>query len=206
LKPPINADFQALFTFVRSGTTVAIGLGAGEKKKQWPVARFVEAGRWLVEQGCQLLLVGGPADQLGAQEFTLAIPAHCRSAAGFVSLLETAALLRECHLYVGNDSGPKHLAAAVGLPVVEVNSCSKEGNLTSRYSPRAFCAWGVKTAIVQPAKALSPCSGECMAPEPHCITQIEVRDVVDAIAEFLSGMGEQADGRRITPRGLPSAS
>lgn len=88
--------------------------------KRWSVAGFAEVADYLAGQyGAQVVLVGGPDDVPLAQ----AIAELCRLAepvvtAGRSTLKQTAAILERCDLFVGNDSAPAHLAAAVGTPAV----------------------------------------------------------------------------------------
>ena len=87
--------------------------------KAWPVERFAELANRLVEvTGCHVL-VGG---DLGERELGEAIRGQSHVAvtvlAGRTSLRQLAAILKRCALFVGNDNGPMHMAAAVGTPVV----------------------------------------------------------------------------------------
>ncbi len=101
------------------------------------------------------------------------------------SLVELAAILERCAVYVGNDSGPMHLAAAVGIPTVGIYGPSSP----TRTSPRGSCHTPVTAAF-----ACSPCRErffeECpSAPtadqRPPCLNAIEVDDVVTAVSRAL---------------------
>jgi len=87
--------------------------------KAWPAERFATlADRLTDAYGCRVL-VGGDAND---REVAHAIHARARSApallAGHTTLLQFAAVLKRCALFVGNDNGPMHMAAALGTPVV----------------------------------------------------------------------------------------
>ena len=90
--------------------------------KRWPRERFVEAAGELHRRtGCQWWIFGGLADQPLAEsiaaELSKAGAAVC-SLAGKTSLRELGAALKACQVVLTNDTGPMHLAAAVGVPVV----------------------------------------------------------------------------------------
>jgi ADP-heptose:LPS heptosyltransferase/GT2 family glycosyltransferase len=104
---------------------VAIHPGAGNITKQWPEEHFSALIDLLIERnGVNILLVGGPdevevADRL--LENVLRTDAIA-SMAGQTSLADLPRLLKNCALYIGNDSGPKHIAAAVGIPTIGIHS------------------------------------------------------------------------------------
>jgi heptosyltransferase-2 len=79
-----------------------------------------------------------------------------------------------------------HLAAAVGVPVVEISCHPQSGWLSHANSPARFAPWGVPNRIVQPARATPPCTDQCSAKEPHCICGVSVEDVQHAIITLLA--------------------
>ncbi len=93
---------------------IAIHPGARAPARRWPVQRFAElAGLLHRRQNAALLLVGGAAEEFLAQEVRQRSGAPALDLAGKLSLGGLAALLRRVDLFVGNDSGPAQLAAAV---------------------------------------------------------------------------------------------
>ncbi|MEN9572448.1 MAG: lipopolysaccharide heptosyltransferase [Verrucomicrobiota bacterium] len=106
-----------------------IGLNAGAEygpAKRWPADRFIATAKELgVRLNCNFVLFGGPADHALATEITAALAVSGqRSAvsvtnlAGRTSLRELCAALRACRVVLTNDTGPMHLAAAVGTRLV----------------------------------------------------------------------------------------
>ncbi|HVN03529.1 MAG TPA: glycosyltransferase family 9 protein, partial [Bryobacteraceae bacterium] len=84
---------------------------ASAPDKTWPTVRFVSTARFLKESlDLEPVFIGGPGDDLSAF-------AAYRTVAG-APLAEIKSLLRGASLFLGNDSGPAHMAAAFGLPVV----------------------------------------------------------------------------------------
>ncbi|WP_158926539.1 glycosyltransferase family 9 protein [Acidisphaera sp. S103] len=104
---------------------VAIHPGAGNITKQWPEEHFSALIDLLVEKnGVNILLVGG-ADEVDVASKLLESVQHPKAIAsmtGKTTLVDLPRLLKNCVLYIGNDSGPKHIAAAVGIPTVGIHS------------------------------------------------------------------------------------
>jgi lipopolysaccharide heptosyltransferase II len=89
--------------------------------KQWPVERFVLLGNHLVRvHGAQLLLIGGESDANLASEIAGMLTAPSANWAGSTGLGEVGALAEVADLYIGNDAGPTHIAAAAGCPTLAI--------------------------------------------------------------------------------------
>ena len=92
--------------------------------KRWPLERYRELARKLVQElHAQVILIGGPDDvTLNAQLLDgLNLPVgSIINLAGKTSIGQLAAVLERCVLFIGNDSSPMHLAAAVGTPVIAI--------------------------------------------------------------------------------------
>jgi heptosyltransferase-2 len=100
------------------GGALAIHPGSGGRRKCWPAEAFAAAARDL---GGPVLLLEGPADAEPAAEVARRLPPGSLLAhAATLDLSQIAALLACCRLYLGNDSGVSHLAAALGIPTLAV--------------------------------------------------------------------------------------
>ena len=88
--------------------------------KQWPVERFAEVARQLARRDprWRLAVLGGPADRAVGERIVQAAPEACLNLAGQTSLWEMVEWVRRSRLLITNDTGPMHIAAAVGTPVV----------------------------------------------------------------------------------------
>ena len=100
-----------------------IGLNAGAEygpAKRWPLERFADVARSLAERtGCRFVLFGGTADIPLAEELTHRLQGlSVTSLAGQTTLAELMGALALCRVVITNDTGPMHLAAALGVPVV----------------------------------------------------------------------------------------
>jgi lipopolysaccharide heptosyltransferase I len=108
-----------------SGARVAIHSGARWITKRWPVQHFAEVARRLGEDsGVGIVLVGGAEDQAASHLIERATGGRAVNLVGRTSLRQLAAVLRRVHLLVTNDSGPMHLAAAVGTRVAALFTCT----------------------------------------------------------------------------------
>lgn len=90
-------------------------------RKRWPAERFALLGNHLVRaHGARVLLVGGEADREATKAITGMMSASPTDLAGRLSLAALGALCEVADLYVGNDTGPTHVAAAVGCPTLAI--------------------------------------------------------------------------------------
>jgi lipopolysaccharide heptosyltransferase I len=97
---------------------VALNPGAGRPSKRWPLSHYRRlAERLSVEAGVRVLLLWGPDERLMAREIGVGLGA-CPILAPPTTLTELVALLRRCDLMVAGDTGPLHLAAALGIPAL----------------------------------------------------------------------------------------
>lgn len=95
--------------------------GATDPRRRWPTSSFAAVARPAAEDGCRVLVVGDESDVGAAAEIVrLADHKNVTSVAGELSLSELVGVLNAATVMVGNDSGPRHLAQAVGTPTVGI--------------------------------------------------------------------------------------
>jgi ADP-heptose:LPS heptosyltransferase len=95
---------------------LALGPGARWEPKRWPVRHFIALVNSLQREFDAVLLLGSTADTACCRELAAALSLPCLNLAGKTTLLQAGALLQHARLFVGNDSGLGHLAAAAGIP------------------------------------------------------------------------------------------
>jgi heptosyltransferase-2 len=168
-------------------TLIAVGPGAGIQRRMWPIANFVELGAWLRRsyQG-RLVVLGGMGEESLGEELQRQLGDMVVNAVGRATLRQTAALLKRCRLYVGNDAGPMHLAAAAGVPVIEISCHPPDGSPLHVNSPGRFGPWRVPHVVLRPETARDACSEGCTSHEAHCILAITVEQVIEAVAKEVS--------------------
>jgi ADP-heptose:LPS heptosyltransferase len=153
--------------------------GAAYFTKRWSLAGFAETTRWLRERhGLEPVVVLGPGDRAIAGEVKQLMSG---AAATFDSLTlrELIALIAGARLFLGNDSGPAHLATACGRPVVVIFGSSD--SVTWR-------PWQVAHRVVQNDFPCNPCRGDrCYAfAEPRCILSVGPEQVRNACESLLA--------------------
>lgn len=122
---PSEEDRAAASRFLqRTGREriVAVHPGSGSEKKNWPAEKFAALCRWLTDEPRHavsgLLVVQGEADEQAVGALQTLLESRPVTLARGLKLVELAAVLERCALFLGNDSGISHLSAAVGAPTV----------------------------------------------------------------------------------------
>jgi ADP-heptose:LPS heptosyltransferase len=127
--------------------TVVLHPGATDPRRRWPAASFAELATALAGEGADVVVVGDASEVALAQDVLARVPAdlagRVSSTAGTGSMAELVTLLLRTSLVVANDSGPRHLAAALGTPTVGIywfGNALNAGSL-SRGRHRLQLAW-----------------------------------------------------------------
>jgi len=173
---------------------VAIHPGSGSPRKCWPLAKFVQLALWAKESfDAIILLVLGPADLHIAESLTSLLKSCKPLLANHLPLPQVAALLEESTVYVGNDSGVTHLAAAVGTPTLAL------------FGPTDHRIWGPQNKRVRCLRGLyhcAPCTPQKMAqcPESWCMESLPLASVQRAIASLIARLGYSSQNRDINGR------
>jgi len=176
------------------GRFVVLHIAAGTAAKQWPVEHWRELiGRIAVERGLHVVLVGGPNDRVLADLILAGQPwPGVTNWTGELGVVELAALLEEAALLVGADSGPAHLAAAVGAPVIALFSGT---NNPAQWRPQ-----GNRVAVLRHPVGCSPCHRErCPRKDHPCMRQIRPETVMRKIEAMLDNRYESKDPVAASP-------
>lgn len=141
---------ESLLSGIAGDRFVAIHPGARcNRNKRWDLARFAELARRLErDRGCVFAVIGGPDDVPLAEEIKREVGGEVLVAAGKATLRETAALIGRAALYVGNDSGPLHIAGCMGTPIVGIFAST---------SPDNFGPVTDNANVVSPGDSCAPC-------------------------------------------------
>jgi len=97
---------------------IALNVGASRAYKRWPIERWVRVARALTKQGRGVVFVGDKNDAQVVAQITPALTGEYVDLAGKTTLRELASVLAACDLLVTADTGPMHIAVAVGTPVI----------------------------------------------------------------------------------------
>ena len=169
-----------------------IGISPGAAwgpSKRWPADRFAEAARQLIESaGSEALVFGSPADAELAGGIAGTAGAGAVDLSGaFEELAHLAATIASCGVLITNDSGPMHLAAALGVPVVAIFGPTDEIKTGPWDS-------GGGSAVIARAPHCRPCyNPECTEPGHPCMEEIEVEEVVAAARGLLERKEQEVD-------------
>ncbi len=168
------------------GPLIGLNPGAGRAVKEWPGAHFARAAAILAERhGATVVLLGSAAERTKLEAVERAIPASLRivNLAGKAPLVELAAILARLGVLIVGDTGPMHLAAAVGTPVVAIFGPTDP----TRYAPLT-----TRSAIVHTRLWCRPCNRARMPPQrcrgvtPDCLANVTIDSVVEASDRFLA--------------------
>lgn len=151
--------------------------------KAWPPDRFAALGDAFHERGFQVALVGTPDERSIGTEILQAATRPMISLIGNTRLLELAALMTRCRLFIGNDAGPMHVAAAVGCPVVAM------------FGPSNPAVWAPRGKHVKTIHKGLDCR-ECFHPgcfrgEQSCMNLITVDEVLKEATALLEDGGRR---------------
>ncbi len=137
-----------------------------------------------------VILCGGEYDLTQAETLKNSAPKiyaeHTIDTTDKISYRKSAAVLKNCDMYIGNDTSPLHMAATLNVPVLEIMAFPADLPLKAYDEHLVYYPYGVPNVIVQPAHALPECAnpkfphnayGCKIIGKPHCITQIKPETV-----------------------------
>jgi lipopolysaccharide heptosyltransferase II len=138
-----------------TGPFAVLHPGSGGSAWNWPPQHYASLGRRLSEAGLQIVVTGSAREQALAEAVASQVGGGAVNLAGTLSLGELAVLLRRARLFVGGSTGPTHLAALLGTPVVALYA-----PLRSQW-PERWRPLGPRVSVVQPAvgKVCAKCEG-----------------------------------------------
>jgi heptosyltransferase III len=151
---------------------LAIHPGAGSRMKRWPLDRFIELTRYLsVQEMERPLLIEGPAERGLARHIAQALSTSRVLLIEAAPLDLLAAVIEKCRLFIGNDSGLAHLAAALNVPCMVL------------FGPTAPEHWAPLGSHVRVVRNLQACEGCARGHEFHtCLENITIEEILRMIA------------------------
>jgi heptosyltransferase-2 len=194
LLSPLAGGLNAVFPELRAaagapvtqtdGIKAGVNPGSAWPTKRWPAASWARLIRKLAERTHgRVLLVGGPAEKdWNAGIERLAGPERCLNLTGTTTMPELMEAIRPLKVFVSNDSGPMHIAAALGVPAVGIF-----GPTTRELG---FFPYGPGNTVIETALACRPCAlhGSKKCPRGHflCMRLITVGEVFEAASAKLA--------------------
>jgi len=172
-----------------SGAELLIGLNPGSTyggAKRWLPERFAETADRLAGQlNAKVLIVGARGEEALAQAIAGQIKARTVILSGRTSVRELMAAVKRCAVFVTNDTGPMHIAAAFGVPVVAV------------FGPtdwRTTAPFGTGHALVRQPVDCSPCLLRECPIDHRCMTRVTVDEVYQAAVVQMASKQAAASG------------
>lgn len=173
------------------GKVYALMPGVSEERRQWPVDRWARLSEAILarEPRTAIVILGGPREQRIAnwleEELNKNFRGRVVSVAGRLTFRGTAALLKRCQKYLGNDTGAVHLSVAQKVPVLVAYAYPLDLKLYSVSMPVRFAPWGVPAVQVFPKEHRDDCHdidgpGCSRKDEAHCILGISVETMLYA--------------------------
>lgn len=152
---------------------IALNTAGTWPTKRWTAEGFARLGDVLNREYGRVIFVGGPGDLPIVERIVELMETKPVIAAGKTDLQELAALLAQCDLVISNDSGPVHVAAAVGTPTITIFGPSDD----LKYRPL-----GEKHKIVKTGIDCRPCGKhQCPLGHHRCMTEITADQILNEI-------------------------
>lgn len=174
----------------RGELLIGINPGAFKQSKRWPEPRYAELSDILIKEfKTKVIIFQGP----GENEIIEKVVSLMKEKAiiAKTGIKELSALSRKCKLFVGNDTGPMHVAAASGTPVIA---------LFGPADPQRSRPWGRDHVVIKKDLPCSPCS-RVVCKELTCMESITVEDVLQAVQSQLKRTEKSKGGALVTNRG-----
>lgn len=180
----------------------ALHMGGSHPRKMYPpekYATFIEAIAKKEPKATFVILGSGEDDLQAVEEFKKATPKIYEKKVidltGKINYRQSAAVLSLCDMYIGNDSGAMHIAAAVGCPVLEISPFPADISAKTSDAIHAYHPYNIPLVMVQPEHALPECAEDTeenphsaygckVSDEPHCITQIETKTLLKGFKQL----------------------
>ena len=145
--------------------------------KQWFPERYAELTDQIQEAfGAQIILFGGPGDSETGIKISEMMRHPPINLSGKTDLGEAMALIKRCSLFITNDSGLMHVAAALHVPLIAIFGST---------NPTTTGPWSNKSRIIKIPAECSPClKPECPEKHFHCMEQISVKMVFGVVKEI----------------------
>jgi len=157
------------------GPRVALNVGASRAYKRWPVENWTRVALSLTRTGRSVVFVGDKTDAESVAQITPTLTGGYVDLSGKTSLRELASVLAACDLLVSGDSGPMHLAVAVGTPVVAIFGATH---------PKRHGPYGLRNTVLHdPAPGIIvPGKRPTEAEGAACMARITPEAVLAAVA------------------------
>jgi len=162
---------------------IVIHPSSSNPAKMWEKTRYAELIKKLKSYSeCEIIIVGTREEHLLAEEIIRASDKNVFNFCGELNLKELAALLQHADLFVGNDSGPMHMAAAMDVPVIAIFGRNIPGVGPKRWGP-----YGKKHKVFHKDPLCVKCYDRECPYGYKCLTAVTVEEVFNAAKQYFVG-------------------
>ena len=178
------AGLPQLAELYSSSNTLFVGLNPGSiygSAKRWGSSRFAEVGDKIVEQipkeypeysSVRCIIFGGKGEESLGREIAIQMRAQPIVLSGKTSIQELMGVLNRCAVLVTNDTGPMHLAQALGVPVVAIFGST---------DPKTTQPVGENSYVIREQVRCSPCLLRSCPIDHRCMTNVSTDQVVKTV-------------------------
>jgi len=175
----IEAGVLKMLEGMGKGKKIFIQTGAGYASKMWPQELFADLIKQIHDEKIGRMVLIGTEGERGLLNLADGLASKVQDLRGKTRVNELPALFDQAAVFIGNDSGPTHIAAAQGIPVICLFSAA---NPVSVWRPR-----GREVRILSRDIECSPCySRICPLIHHQCMKDISVSEVMSVVKEYLS--------------------
>ena len=182
-------DFLSNANIVKDRPLIAIHPGSPIRLKRWRAERFAAVADWLItHKEAQILFVGVKSESSVIAGVQKQMHREAITVAGKTNLSQLAEILRRCDLFIGNDSGPMHLAAAIGTQTI---------GLYGPGNPARFGPVGAHSCTIRRMPNCPPCMGtSCKFGGEGCMKEIGVDEVIRLAEQLLIPYADFNNGNK----------
>jgi len=179
IDPAIRKEVNTFLSANNLERYAVIVPGARRALRRWPYERFAETIRWVYDTyGLKTVCAGGAEDQLINEAIVASSNGHAMCAPYNYSLQHFTALCEGASLFVGNDSGPLHIANSCGIPVVGIYGPGV---------PHVQYPKGMRSTYIHHVLDCNPCDQiHCIRPELPCTLLVTTDEVREAIKRVIN--------------------
>ncbi|MDP3803953.1 MAG: lipopolysaccharide heptosyltransferase II [Candidatus Omnitrophota bacterium] len=160
---------------------IAINPGASCASKRWPVMNFARTADSLAKTyNAKIIIIASVQDKIFADEAASVMSKPCVNLAGKTGIGDVVSVLGRVKLFISNDSGPVHIACAVGTPVISIFGRSDRGLSPERWGPSGACDIALHKYV-----GCDVCLAHNCRRGFKCLEAITVEDVLAAADKIL---------------------
>jgi heptosyltransferase-2 len=188
--PPVSLSFKSAFTgndilpesFSKLKPAIALMPFSAWKNKKWPSLYYIKIGQYFQKKNWNILLFGGPDEQLESEKIQNEIGESCYNLTGKISLYIAGLILKQCSLALGNDTGLVHLARSCNVRTGVIY-----GSTTSHFG---FFPYGKPHyKVFQSNELCRPCNPHggniCFRITRPCLGNISASSVISELEDLL---------------------